>query len=88
MPALAQMRSRMVCLTGDNVFRVLASSSKNKRRDEKYRFDDDEVFNGLLLALLANGIDWAVVARAFMSVRQLQHWGIRAQNRLFSTIAA
>ena len=42
----------------------LGQLQQNKRRDEKYPFDDDEVFKGLLLALLSNSTDWAVVERA------------------------
>jgi endonuclease III len=42
----------------------LGQLQQNKRRDKKYRFDDDEVFKGLLLALLSNSTNWAVVERA------------------------
>jgi hypothetical protein len=53
----AQMRSLMVCLDWRQRVSSFGQLQQNKRRDEKYRFDDDEVFKGLLLALLSNGID-------------------------------
>jgi len=41
----------------------LGQLQQTKRRDKQYRFDDDEVFKGLLLALLSNSTNWALVER-------------------------
>jgi hypothetical protein len=48
----------------------LGQLQQNKRRDTNYRFDDDEVFKGLLLSLLSNSTNWAVVERA---IPELSH---------------
>lgn len=55
---------------------------QNERRDLKRRFDDDEVFKGLLLALLSNSTDWAVVERAIPDLSdQFDNFGLESYSR-------
>lgn len=61
----------------------LGQLQQNKRRNQKHRFDDDEVFKGLLLALLSNSTNWAVVERAIPALsHQFDNFSLGSYARI------
>lgn len=60
----------------------LGQTQQNRRRDVEHQFSDDEVFEGLLLALLSNSTNWAVVERAIPALsRQFDNFSLGSYAR-------